>query len=101
MAGIGFALCSRRRAGNAADKRLVSIGAGNLRDLKQGLPRARLWLGAVLVAFLAFNVVWAAWAHGYYEVMWNYCEPDRRFRGKPGISCARGRYAFAVARCGS
>jgi hypothetical protein len=43
-----------------------------------------------------FNIVWAAWAHGYYEVMSDYCEPDRRFRNKPGISCARGWYTFAV-----
>jgi hypothetical protein len=64
--------------------------------LKQGVPRAAFWLWAAVATFVVFVVVWAAWAYWYYGVMWDYCEPDRRFRNKPGISCARGWYTFAV-----
>ena len=61
------------------------------------MRRARFWVIAAVAAFVAFNVVWALWAYWYYGVMWDYCEPDRRFRNKPGISCAGGWYRFAVS----
>jgi hypothetical protein len=64
--------------------------------LKHGLPRARFWLGAAVATFVAFNLAWAAWAHWYYGVMWDYCEPDRRFENEPGISCVGGWYVVAI-----
>ena len=48
------------------------------------------WLWAGGAVFAAYNVVAAFRAHGYYNYLVVYCEPDRRFQGQPGIECAGG-----------
>ena len=46
------------------------------------------WFLAAFALFVAYNVVAAYRAYGYYFFIIDWCEPDRRFQGAgPGISC--------------
>lgn len=59
-------------------------------DKPRGKVPTTWWFWTWVAVFGAYNAVVAFRAHGYYGYLVDYCEPDRRFQGQPGIECAGG-----------